>query len=178
MARKKSVARQYRPEAENYLATSTRPIDLAWAHMILGLCHEEEHAWGAATESYRKGIECKSSDVDTQYFCNNNLGFSLIQLGHFQEAERYCETAIEIDNMRHNAHKNLGLVRQALGQLLDAATSFAVASILAPGDPRAWALLETLLASHPELLAQSDDLRLAVEQLRGSANAGSRARFQ
>ena len=178
MYKRQIDAQQYRAQAEALLATSGDPDELAWAHMVLGAEHEEELAWEAAVESYGRGVALNPRNPHTQYFCNNNLGFSLIQLGRFEEAEPYCRAAIEIEPERHNAHKNLGLARQGLGEFLDAAKCFAAASQIAPGDPRAWWFLEQLISSHPEILSESGGLRLAVERLRWSVKAGDHARVQ
>ena len=164
--------------AQQFLDTSTDPERLAWAHMIMGLSHEDELAWEAAVDSYSKGIACNPGDPRTRYFCNNNLAFCLIQLGRFQEARPYCVAAIDVDPERHNAHKNLGLARQGLGQFPDAAVCFVNASRLWPGDPRAMWFLEQLVAAHPEILSESEQLRRAVERLRGSVEAGGHARIQ
>ena len=178
MAQPQRDTQQLRAQAEQFLATSSVADELAWAHMILGLQHEDELAWEAAVERYGKGVALNPGNPDTRYFCNNNLAFSLIQLGRFEDAEPYCRAAIEIEPGRHNAHKNLGLALQGLRSFLDAAKSFATASRIAPGDPRAWWFLERLVASHPEVLSQSADLRLAVERLRWSVNAGGHAQVQ
>jgi len=178
MNKRQIDAQQRRKQAEQFLASSSIPDELAWAHMILGLQHEDDLAWEAAVESYCKGVALNPGNPHTQYFCNNNLAFSLIQLGRFEEAEPYCRAAIEIEPERHNAHKNLGLALQGLGQFLDAAKCFATASRIAPADPRAWWFLEQLIESHQEVLSQSGELRLAVERLRWSVNAGGHAQVQ
>ena len=100
-----------------------------------------------------------------KYFGNNNLGYSLIQLGRFDEAEDYCLAAIEVNGHRHNAHKNLGLARAGQGRWLDAALSLTEAARLCPEDPRAWLHLQKLLAERPALLDQSAQLRGSFAEL-------------
>jgi Tfp pilus assembly protein PilF len=102
----------YRKQAEQLLAHPRSRDDAARAHLTLGCIHEHEADWTAAVESYRQVLACEPCDPTVQYFGNNNLGYSLIQLGRFDEAEDYCTAAIAIDEQRHNAHKNLGLVCQ------------------------------------------------------------------
>jgi Flp pilus assembly protein TadD len=110
-------------------------------------------------------LACDPEDPAVKYFGNNNLGYSLIQLGRFDEAEDYCLAAIEVNGHRHNAHKNLGLARAGQGRWLDAALSLTEAARLCPEDPRAWLHLQKLLAERPALLDQSAQLRGSFAEL-------------
>ena len=151
---------------EQPLAQSQSSDELARAQLTLGCISEHERDWPAAIDHYRTVLATDPRDPMICYFGNNNLGYSLIQLGRFDEAEEFCEAAIEIDGQRHNAHKNLGLVQEGQGRWLDAAFSFATAYRRNPHDPRAWRHLEQLLAARPQLLGQSAELRGEVDALR------------
>ena len=83
-------------QAEAFLESSQVPEELAWAHMIMGISHERTLDWLAAADSYSKGLALSPRDPHVQYYCNNNLGSSLIQLGRFEEAGPYCNSAIAI----------------------------------------------------------------------------------
>jgi tetratricopeptide (TPR) repeat protein len=160
----------YKMQAEQLLANPREPDDVARAHLTLGCMHEHEADWPAAIESYRKVLANEPRDPTVQYFGNNNLGYSLIQLGRFDEAEDFCTAAIEVEERRHNAHKNLGLVYQGQGRWLDAALSFLTAYELDSRDPRALHHLEQLISARPDLLHGSASLRsrvAAVKQNRG-----------
>ncbi len=160
----------YRSPAEEMLADPARPDDVARAHLTLGCIHEHEADWEAAIASYRLVLAKEPQDPTLQYYGNNNLGYSLIQLGRFDEAEAHCLAAIEVDGERHNAHKNLGLVYQGQRRWLDAALSFLTAYELNSRDPRAWHHLEQLLSSRPDLLRESASLRegvAAAKKIRG-----------
>jgi tetratricopeptide (TPR) repeat protein len=89
--------------------------------------------------------------TSTWYFINNNLGFCLIALDRFAEAENYCRKAIETDPNRPNAYKNLGAALSGQGQYRDAAQCFIAATQLNAADDRAYLLLRELLREHPEL---------------------------
>ncbi len=162
----------YRKQAEQLLAHPERPDDVARAHLTLGVIHEHEMDWAAAVESYRKVVALNPQDPHQRYFGNNNLAYSLISLGRFDEAEAYCRAAIEVDGERHNAHKNLGLVYQGQGRWLDAALSFMTAYELNPRDARAWHHLQLLLGSKPELLAKSERLRDRVATMQQEIGGG------
>jgi len=73
--------------------------------------------------------------------------------------------AIEVDAVRHNAHKNLGLIRQKQNRWLEAAFCFTEAHHLCPDDTRAWHLLSAVLNLEPELLETSTDLRARIANL-------------
>ena len=167
----------YQKQAEQRLAHPCEPDDAARAHLTLGCVHEHDADWTAAIESYRQVLANEQQDVMLLYFGNNNLGFCLIQLGRFDEAEDYCRTAIEIDEERHNAHKNLGLALLGQGRRLDAALSLLEAANLQPMDPRAARHLEQLLGAHPMLLQQSVTLRTRFETFRRGVDAGAGARM-
>ena len=128
---------------------------------------EQEHVqdWEGAVASYGNALAEDPQDPMVRYFANNNLGYSLNQLGRFDEAEGYCEAAIAINPVQYNAHKNLGLAREGQGRWLDAAYSLAEAVRLCPQNTRAWLHLRQLLTFQPGLLAQAPDLAGEVTAL-------------
>lgn len=169
--------REYRAQAEQLLANPKGPDDVARAYVTLGCVCEHESNWEAAISNYARAIASAPQDKSLRYFGNNNLGYSLIQLGRFDEAEEYCEAAIEVDEERHNAHKNLGLAFQGQGRWLDAAFCFSRAARISPSDPRSLWHLEQLLSSRPDLLDQSPELRREVEHLQDLIDGNGCMRF-
>lgn len=121
--------------------------------------------WEAAVEAYNQSLAADPRDPLVRYFANNNLGYSLIQLHRFDEAEEYCETAIGINPRQYNAHKNLGLAREGQGRWLDAAMSLAVAARLCPENTRAWLHLQKLIGERPSLVDQCADLGCLVAEI-------------
>jgi tetratricopeptide (TPR) repeat protein len=154
-----------RVRLERLLHDAEGPDDRAEAYMFLGVLGERREEWNSAVGSYVKALAEGSQRNDVRYFDNNNLGYSLIQLGRLDEAEEYCLAAIELDAVRHNAHKNLGLVRQEQKRWLEAAFCFTEAYRLCPVDTRAWHLLSAVLNLQPELLKTSPDLRARIANL-------------
>jgi len=122
----------------------------AYEKLAAGCNAEKIGDFARAVSEYRVGLDYPSEDFDTSYFLHNNLGFSLIQIGKYAEAEHYCRLAIEINPHRYNAHKNLGLALQSQGQLVEAALSLQLASVMS-NNPRAGKHLDELLAEHPEI---------------------------
>jgi Flp pilus assembly protein TadD len=100
------------------------------------------------------------------YFAYNNLGYCLIQLGHFAEAEALCRQAIRRDPHRQNAHKNLGLALVGQGRYPDAAWSLLAAVHAEPRDPRAVRHLEALRRDHGAALAADAALTAALAACR------------
>ena len=119
---------------------------------------EKARDWAAALVCYQRLLYLQPQAPPLRYFGHNNLAYVLIQLGRFDEAEHYCLAAIDIEDARHNAHKNLGLALLGQGRWLDGAMSLLDATELAPMDPRAWQHLKQLLAARPGLLLESEVL--------------------
>jgi tetratricopeptide (TPR) repeat protein len=134
-----------------------RALDLsdeeqAKCQLAIGQLQEQLGDYELAARFYREGLEIPGSPTDTQYWLNNNLGYSLIQLGRQAEALEPLEAAISVDSARSNAHKNMGLAHQRLGDHALAAQCFIRATQANASDPRSLKHLEDLIASHPELL--------------------------
>jgi tetratricopeptide (TPR) repeat protein len=166
------VRAMQRQRALAMLANPKDADDLARAHLVLGALAEHQHDWDGAIAHYRMVLGEMPQDPDLRYYGHNNLGFSLIQLGRFDEAEPCCLAAIEVEPRRHNAYKNLGLAYIGQGRWLDGALVLLEASQRNPADPRAWRHLEKLLAAKHGLLEQSEDLRRAVAEMGQAIKAG------
>ena len=135
----------------------------AFYRLTAGRLAEQAGEFAVAASVYRDGLATPTPDAETLYFLNNNLGYSLVQLEEFAEAEGFCREAIAIGPMRHNAHKNLGLSLQGQGEYLSAAECFLRAATLCPENTRAQEHLEDLLNAHPELAAQMPELQLRLK---------------
>lgn len=141
---------------EKELRKAKTSDDRAKVFLTLGVRSEHFKEWEYAIKSYSRALLQNPDSRDLLYFGNNNLAYSLIQLGRHDEAEKYCLTAIDIIPSRHNAHKNLGLVRQEQKNWEEAAFCFLLAFQLCPNDQRSWHLLTALISSHPKLLEGSE----------------------
>lgn len=119
--------------------------------LLMGITAEQKCDFEAAAGYYREALALEPTQNDAWFFIHNNLGFSLNQLGRFEEGEQFCRAAIDICPERPNGHKNLGLALVGQGQFRAAANSFKRAMTVAPRDSRSFALLRELLQQHPEL---------------------------
>jgi tetratricopeptide (TPR) repeat protein len=90
----------------------------------LGQTSEKACDYEMAVGFYRHALAMEPTDPFIDYFVYNNLGYSLIQLSQFAEAEERCRQSIEIDPNRSNAHKNLGLALQGQGRFTEAGQQF------------------------------------------------------
>jgi Tfp pilus assembly protein PilF len=129
------------PEVENraYLVMSLGQLAEMTKHFDLAVCF------------YKEGVSMEPCSQFTWYFLHNNLGYSLNQLGRFEEGELYCRRAIEITPRPPNGHKNLGLALQGQGKNADAAHCFVTATQANASDGRSAKHLEELIRQHPEL---------------------------
>ena len=140
--------------------------DRAGAYLMWGQSYEQERDYEAAVRAYQLGYAMEPVDTDVWYFLNNNLGYSLIQLGRHSEAEPYLRAATQINSSRANAFKNLGLALWGLQRPADAAQEFVQATQVTPSDPRAFWHLEQLVGKNPGLLRLQPALRQQVKDCR------------
>ena len=119
--------------------------------LAMGQTMETIGDFGQAIRYYKEAMSLEPVNSPTWYFINNNLGYSLNALGRFDEGERYCRQAIQIDGARPNAYKNLGLALKGQGEFHAAAECFVRATQADAADSRSARLLEHLLEEHPEL---------------------------
>jgi tetratricopeptide (TPR) repeat protein len=136
---------------KNAAAIANSPATKAECYLGLGRLCEQMNRYEDTVQYYSHALELLQETSETWYFLNNNLGYSLIQLGRNEEAELYCHRAIAIDPSRYNAYKNIGLSLCAQGNYRAAAKNFIRAVEINPADERAMNHLEDLLEGRPEL---------------------------
>ncbi len=129
----------------------------------------------AALEAYLRAFELPHESNEVWYFLHNNTGFCLNKTERYEEAEKYCRAAIEIDPDRHNAYKNLGIALQNQDRYADAAENYIHATKLVPTDTRALALLEDIIAGHREILEEVPDLLEQLHECHEAVQAGKGA---
>jgi tetratricopeptide (TPR) repeat protein len=118
--------------------------------LALGQTMEQCNDFPAAIRFYREAMALEPAFTDTWYFIHNNLGYSYNQVRQFDQGEKCCRFAIQINPHRPNGHKNLGIALAAQGRYQEAAASYVTATFSNAGDARSFMLLEKLLGEHPE----------------------------
>ncbi len=119
--------------------------------LALGQMAEQANDYQLAVSFYREALSMEPAVSWTWYYIQNNLGFSLNELGRYEEGETYCRRAIATDPKFPNAHKNLGLALLGQHRLREAAACFVDATRADARDPRAKDHLSDLLDQHPTL---------------------------
>jgi tetratricopeptide (TPR) repeat protein len=147
------------------------PEERAKCVLALGQTMEQTGNYPSAAGYYKQALALEPMHIETWYFINNNLGFSLNVLERFADAEPYCRRAMQTDPNRPNAYKNLGRSLTGLGQYREAAQCYVAATQVNAADPRAFHLLMSLLKDHPEL---GYDFETAAECCRKAVETAAR----
>ncbi|MDZ7752651.1 MAG: tetratricopeptide repeat protein [Gammaproteobacteria bacterium] len=155
------------------LRTPANPADEARYLLNLGQLQEQTEDFQDARDSYLRGLTLDAGEAGVRYLLNNNLGYTLNQLGEYEAAQAYCIKAIEIDPARHNAWKNLGASFEGQGRPAAAAGMYLKAAELHPRDPRALCHLVELVAQHPEVPAEVADFDQRLDHCRRRAEAAN-----
>ena len=119
--------------------------------LALGQMMEQCNDFPAAIKFYREALALEPMGNDSWYFIHNNLGYCYNRVGEFEEGEKCCRSAIQINPFRPNGHKNLGIALAAQGKYREAAVSYITATFNHAGDARSFMLLQQLIKGHPEL---------------------------
>jgi tetratricopeptide (TPR) repeat protein len=145
--------------------------------LALGQTMEQCNDFPAAITFYREAMAMEPTCNDTWYFIHNNLGYSYNQVGEFDEGEKCCRSAIQINPRRPNGHKNLGIALAAQGKYREAAISYITGTFNHAGDARSFKLLQELIKEHPELAFEfQSHLHRCETSVRFAAVALQRAR--
>ena len=158
------------------LLTMTETVEArAFLFRIRGQLAEQLGNYQEAAHAYKAALGMEPCEDETCYFIHNNLGYVLVQLGQFLEAEGYLRKAVRIEPRRPNAYKNWGLCCLGLGRLALAARLFVKATRVEASDARAFKHLEELLRQYPELLSAVTGLPDDLEACRTAVQAAQRA---
>ena len=101
----------------------------------------------------------------SSYFSRNNLAYCLNCLGNWRRAEIYGRSAIRLNAIQHNAHKNLGLALQGQDRFIEAAHSYIVATERCPEDGRALAHLRQMIRENPDAFFGAPGMLARVSEL-------------
>src|ERR1043166_615265 len=119
--------------------------------LALGQTMEDCNNFPAAITFYREALTMEPMANRTWYLIHNNLGYCYNQIGRFDEGEKFCRLAIQINPCRPNGYKNLGVSLAAQGNYREAASSYITGTLTYPGDARSFKLLQELVKEHPDL---------------------------
>jgi tetratricopeptide (TPR) repeat protein len=143
--------------------------------LAMGQLQEQQDDFESAVRYYRSAFDLGPESTVTWYWINNNLGYSLIQIGKHEEAEGYLRAALTIDPSRPNAFKNLGLSLQGQEEHAQAAECFVLATQADASDNRSLKHLEGLVTENPEVLIALPDLQEKLEACRQAVREAASA---
>jgi Tfp pilus assembly protein PilF len=129
------LARQGRTEeaaAQFRVALAIRPDDLP-ANLNLGTYEHGRGNLRAAIERYEM-VARYAADTSLRATAYGNLGSAYRQLGDFDKAKNYFETALRLDPERAMALIGLGLIAQNNGDLPEAVSQYSRAMAVQPTD--------------------------------------------
>lgn len=133
----------------------TRDIEQsAHCYLALGQMATDERRYEDALKHFTLALELAPKKRKVRYVLQNNIGYCLNTLSRFDEGEKHCRQAIEIDWTRASGYRNLGISLNGQGNVVGAAWALAEAVRADATDDRAAAILEKLISLHPILAIQ------------------------
>jgi len=160
------------PDIRNFLSHTGNTESLAKAYWMLGVEAEGRMEWENAIECYQAVLAINPADPLSRYFAPHNLAYALIQMKRYEEAVRYAETAVAVNDAFPFAYHTLGLALRALARYTEAAYAFLTAIVKGQKSNTSWLQLQSLVSEHPELYDQiprlSDDIEHTRKALESS----------
>jgi tetratricopeptide (TPR) repeat protein len=136
----------------------------------MGQLMEQMQNYELAITYYSQALSLEPAHNQTWYLIHNNLGYCLNHFGRHAEAVPYLQQAIQIDPLRHNAYKNMGIACEGLGQYAEAAIFYIKAVQTNASDPRALRHLETLVEKQPTVVNDVPDFPMHLAACRAAVH--------
>ena len=137
---------------QQFLRGSEKSEYKVHCHLALGQIATDEQELETALNHFNAALALKPGSKKVEYVLLNNTGYCLNMLARYEEGERLCRKALEIDWARASAYRNLGVSLHGQGDLIGCAWALVEAAKADASDGRARVLLEKLLASNPTLV--------------------------
>jgi len=137
-----------------------------WLRYLGGVVSEKMGNYKLAAKYYKKAILAyRKNDmrhIETifnmqkcarlRYLLLNNLAFCYLYMRRFQRAERLCRGAIEINDQKYNAWKNLGVALEHQGKSKEAAEAYLTAVHNSGAEERSVKHMQRLLERNPTFM--------------------------
>jgi tetratricopeptide (TPR) repeat protein len=137
-----------------FLDTSSNPEHRVQCHLALGQIATDEQQMDQAIAHFTAALELQPSSKKIEYVLRNNLGYCLNMAGRYDQGERQCRAALDLNWTRPSAFRNLGISFHGQGKIAAAAWALVEAIKTDSADDRARILLKKLATDHPSLLQQ------------------------
>lgn len=134
-----------------FLGVTSKPDYHVQCRLALGQIATDEQNMDAAISHFGAALNLKPESKKIEYILHNNLGYCFNMTGDYQEAERHCRSALELNWTRPSAYRNLGISFHGQGKLAAAAWALLEAVKMDASDDRARAFLKKLATDNPSL---------------------------
>ena len=137
-----------------FLGSTSNPDYHVQCQLALGQIATDEQNMDIAISHFGAALSLRPASKKIEYILNNNLGFCFNMVGRYDEGERHCRTALDLNWTRPSAYRNLGISFHGQGKLASAAWALLEAIKMDASDERARTLLKKLASDHPSLTIQ------------------------
>ncbi|HEX2226864.1 MAG TPA: tetratricopeptide repeat protein [Candidatus Binatia bacterium] len=134
-----------------FLGVTSKPDYHVQCRLALGQIATDEQNMDAAINHFGAALNLKPESKKIEYILHNNLGYCFNMTGDYQEAERHCRSALELNWTRPSAYRNLGISFHGQGKLAAAAWALLEAVKMDASDDRARVFLKKLATDNPSL---------------------------
>ena len=122
--------------------------------LALGQIATDEQDLDMAISHFESALQLRPESKKIEYILHNNLGYCFNMSGRYDEGERHCRSALDLNWTRPSAYRNLGISFHGQGKLASAAWALLEAVKMDCSDDRARTLLQKLASDNPSLAIQ------------------------
>jgi tetratricopeptide (TPR) repeat protein len=137
-----------------FLGLTSKPDYHVQCQLALGQIATDEQELDMAISHFGAALELRPESKKIEYILRNNLGYCFNMAGRYDEAERHCRAALDLNWTRPSAYRNLGISFNGQGKLASAAWALLEAVKMDGSDDRARTLLKKLASDNPSLAIQ------------------------
>jgi Flp pilus assembly protein TadD len=137
-----------------FLSTASNPEYHVQCQLALGQIATDEQKMDKAIAHFGAALDLQPGSQKIEYILRNNLGYCLNMVGRYDEGERHCRAALDLNWTRPSAYRNLGISFHGQGKIASAAWALLEAIKMDSADERARVLLKKLASDHPSLMQQ------------------------
>jgi tetratricopeptide (TPR) repeat protein len=148
-----------KPEAakdllRRFVGVTSKPDYQVQCQLALGQIATDEQNMDTAISHFGAALNLQPESKKIEYILHNNLGYCFNMVGRYDEGERHCRMALDLNWTRPSAYRNLGVSFHGQGQLASAAWALLEAVKMDGSDDRARMLLKKLALDNPALAIQ------------------------
>ena len=137
-----------------FIETSNNDEQKAQCHLTLGQIATDEQHFEAALKHFKTALGLNPKKKKIVYVLHNNAAYCLNMLHCYEEGERHCRLAIEVNWIRASGYRNLGVSLKGQSKIVEAVWALVEAAKLDVSDERARVLLRKLIEENPGVVLQ------------------------